>query len=155
MRGYILAGGRSSRFGSDKALYLVAGEALIVRTARVLAEAGLVPIVVARHARNLGLVEMIEPGDDDDRHPLWGVALALSLGEDAFITPVDLPELSAGHVRALIRARAVAVGQPLLGWFPAALADRARTFTTAGRSVRAFVEDLPMLDLGPILNLNR
>lgn len=154
MRGYILAGGRSSRFGSDKALHVVDGEMLVVRTARVLAEAGLEPVVIARQGRHLPILELMEPSDRSN-HPLWGVAMALSFGDDAFITPVDLPELSASTIRSLVEARAIAAGQPLLGVFPAELAARAIAFAEEDRPVYEFVAGLPTLDVGSILNLNR
>lgn len=150
-RGCILAGGRSSRFGSDKALYAVGGVPMAVRIAGVLAEAGLVPVLVARAPRSLGIAELIEP--DGPRHPLWGVAFALSFG-DAFFTPCDAVDLTADHVRALLGARAVSADQPLLGFLPASLGSRARRFAEEGLAVRAFAAELPTLDLGPITNLN-
>ena len=61
MKGYVLAGGLSSRFGSDKAVYLVDGVPLAVRIAEVLRAAGLDPCVVARTPRGLGIPERIEP----------------------------------------------------------------------------------------------
>ena len=47
MRALILAGGRSSRMGRDKALVEVGGEACIARVAMALAEAGREPIRIA------------------------------------------------------------------------------------------------------------
>ncbi len=44
---YILAGGRSSRFGSDKARALIGGKPLIVRIAKALEPAGCSVVVVA------------------------------------------------------------------------------------------------------------
>lgn len=153
MRGFILAGGLSRRFGSDKALHVVDGVPLALRIAEVLRAAGLDPWLVARRSRPLGLPELLEP--EGPRHPLWGVAAALGEGDDVFLTPCDLAALEVEQVRALLAARAVAVGQPLLGVYPARLRDRALAFATAGASVRAFAEGLPTLDVGPIVNLNR
>ena len=45
---YILAGGKSSRFGSDKARAQVGGEALVARIARLAREAGVSRGVVIR-----------------------------------------------------------------------------------------------------------
>jgi molybdopterin-guanine dinucleotide biosynthesis protein A len=153
MTGYVLAGGLSRRFGSDKALFPIDGEPLAVRTARILAVAGLAPVLlVARTSRPLGLIELLEP--DGPRHPLWGVAFALSKGEDAFFSPCDLPELSVEQVRALHLSGSVALGQPLLGVLPVTRAADARAAALAGGSVRAFVAGLPVLDVGPVPNLN-
>jgi molybdopterin-guanine dinucleotide biosynthesis protein A len=153
VRGCILAGGLSRRFGADKALHPVEGVALAVRTAGVLRAAGLEPWLVARQRRNLGLPEILEP--DGPRHPLWGVAAALGEGDDAFFTPCDLVDLDVEQVRALLAARAIALGQPLLGVFPGRLRDRALTYASEGRTVREFVADLPVCDVGPVTNLNR
>ncbi|MDP2314467.1 MAG: NTP transferase domain-containing protein [Pseudomonadota bacterium] len=153
MKGYILAGGLSQRFGSDKARYLVDGEPLAVRIAAVLRAAGLDPWLVARAPRGLGLPELLEP--DGPRHPLWGVAAALGEGSDAFVIPCDLVDVRVEQVRALSDAGAIAAGQPLFGVYPARLRDRARAFAEAGGSVRAFVAELPVLDVGPIANLNQ
>src|SRR4051794_12212479 len=100
MKAFILAGGLSLRFGSDKALHLVDGEPLVLRIAGVLRAADLEPWLVAREPRGVGLPELIEP--DGPRHPLWGVAAALGQGEDVFITPCDLADLRVEQVRALL-----------------------------------------------------
>lgn len=152
MTGYILAGGLSRRFGRDKAMFLVEGEPLAARTARVLAEAGLDPVVLAREPRPLGLPELLEP--DGPRHPLWGVAHALARGADAFFAPCDLPELTVGQVRALIAGRGVAAGQPLLGVIPADRGLLARETAERGGSVRGFVAGIPVIDVGDVRNLN-
>ena len=47
MRSLLLAGGRSSRMGRDKALIEVGGEPCIARVAMALAEAGREPIRIA------------------------------------------------------------------------------------------------------------
>ncbi len=126
---------------------------MVVRIAQVLAAAGLEPWLVARHPRGLGLPELLE--EDGPRHPLWGVAAALARGEDAFFSPCDLPDLHVDQVLALVAARAVAVGQPLLGVIPACRADRARSDAYAGATVRGFIAGLPALEVGALPNLNR
>lgn len=153
MRGWVLAGGRSSRFGSDKAVFCVEGVPLAVRVARVLAEAGLLPGLLSRHPRDLGLPELIEP--DGPRHPLWGVATALDLGEEAFFAPCDVVDLRVEQVRALLAARAVAADQPLLGVYPATFAAEARAAALAGARVREVTRALPRLEVGGVGNLNR
>ena len=160
MNAWILAGGLSSRFGSDKAVYVVGGEPMVVRIATAIRASGLEPGLVARHPRGLELREIIEP--EGPRHPLRGVAAAL-LWESwqspahplALVCPCDLPALTEAQVRALVAAGpAVALGQPLLGVLPVAWAERAAAWAADGRSVRSFVADLPTIDLGPVVNLN-
>lgn len=150
-RGYILAGGLSSRFGSDKACHLVNGVPLAGHVAAVLRDAGLEPWLLSRAPRALGLPERIEP--EGPRHPLWGVAFALSAGEDAFFCPCDVIGLRVEQVQALLTARAVATSSPLVGFFPADAASLARSLAERGAPARAL--GLPTLDVGPIANLNR
>jgi molybdopterin-guanine dinucleotide biosynthesis protein A len=157
MRGWVLAGGASTRFGSDKASFLVDGVPLAVRTARVLEAGGCGPVtVIGRHRRALvGVEQEIEP--EGPRHPLWGVAEALRHG-DAFVAPCDLPDLTPAIVAALRNARARAADQPLLGVFPAALRPRCLALARAGSPVRALADDpsgAAILDVGPLINLNR
>lgn len=157
LNGWILAGGRARRFGSDKALYVVDGEPLVLRTARVLSEAGLLPGIVARAPRGLGLRERLEP--PGEVHPLHGVACALETGP-ALVTPVDLVALEVAQVRRLLAAAAdhpdgvYARGQPLLAVLPGHLGPLAAEAARRGDPVRAFVADLLAVDLGPLPNLN-
>ena len=158
MNGRVLAGGLSSRFGSDKALYCLDGEPMAVRTARILTEAGLSSVaLVVRAPRGLGLPEVIEPAWPSAsplaRHPLWGIAAALD--GDTFFAPCDLPELTVEQVRRLLDANAVATDQPLLGVWPGALKDELGSLATAGASVRSVAARLRQLDIGPVPNLNR
>lgn len=151
MNGWVLAGGASRRFGSDKALHRVDGVPLAERVARVLVAAGLEVAVLGREHRGLGVPEVVEP--EGPRHPLWGVAYALERG-DGFFAPCDLPDLRVEVVRALLDARAVALGLPLLGVIPATLAARAAELARAGAPAWRLVEGLPSLDVGPLVNLN-
>lgn len=151
MNGRVLAGGLSSRFGSDKALFCVEGEPLALRTARILTEAGLHVALVVRASRGLGVPEVIEP--EGPRHPLWGIAAALD--GDTFFAPCDLPELTVDQVRRLLDANAVATDQPLLGVWPGALKAELWSLATAGAPVRGVAARLPQLDIGPVPNLNR
>jgi molybdenum cofactor guanylyltransferase len=76
---YILAGGRSSRFGSDKALALVKGQPLLLHVADMLRPVARETTIVAERAgkyAHLGLptVADLEPG----RGPIGGLATALT-----------------------------------------------------------------------------
>lgn len=155
-RAYILAGGLSRRFGSDKALYAPDGVPLARRLAAVLEAAGFEPWLVSRAPRGLGLAELIEP--DGPRHPLWGVGHALLHARPArlaLIVPVDAVALDVAAVRLLLGAapaRAAAV--PLCGVFETARAEAALAAAEAGLAVRVWAEgvpELPGLDPG---NLN-
>ncbi len=149
-RAYVLAGGRSSRFGSDKALWAVDGVPMTLRVARALLGAGLDVRIVVRERRGLPIVEETEP--DGHPHPLWGVAQALRHG-DAFVAPCDVPDLTPDQVRALLQSGARASANPLVGVFRAADRDTVVRLALADAPVRALPG--PRLDIGPITNLNR
>lgn len=159
---WILAGGRSRRFGSDKAGFLVDGEPLLERTARVCGELGLPVVVVARHVRPGGLFTLIEP--DGPRHPLWGVARALAEAAArghryGLMVPVDLPELQAASLERLLAGprAAYAADQRLLAVLPTSAAQTAAAHAAAGASVRDFLAAIAAtpVDLGALRNLNR
>jgi len=158
MRGCVLVGGLSSRFGSDKALFRVDGKPLALRLAGLLAEVGLEPVLVGRHARRLGIPELLE-AEQPTRHPLWGVAAGLEDGP-ALFCPCDLPELELEPLRRLLDAwprhpeGVYAAGQPLLGVFPASLQNKARRLAAKNGRVYDFVTGLTKLELGSFKNLN-
>jgi molybdopterin-guanine dinucleotide biosynthesis protein A len=158
---WILAGGRSRRFGSDKAAFVVDGEPLLDRTARVCREAGLAVTVVARHERPGGLPTLVEP--DGPRHPLHGVATALGAAAGrghtrALLVPVDLPALSAGQLRALLAEAppVYATAQRLLAVLPVSGMAPAAAHAAAGAPVRAFLAAVGAraVEVGPVPNLN-
>lgn len=161
----VLAGGRSTRFGSDKALADVDGAPMAARVAEVLARAGCEVLLVARHARSLGIAELFEP--DGPRHPLFGVATLLREAEarghpGAFVAACDAWPLDADVVAQLIAARALAAATPLLGWWPVVAPSGAVTrevcLLAAGQGAR--VRDvarglaLPTREVGPVGNRN-
>ncbi len=157
LKGWILTGGRSTRFGADKVVHLVDGVPLVLRVAGVLRAAGVEPGLVGKSPRGVGLPELFEP--EAEGHPLYGVARALEEGA-GLVTPVDLVDLSVEQVVTLLAAAGRfpagvhARGQPLLAVLPGGLAARARRIAAAGGSVREFVEGLEAVDLGPLRNLN-
>lgn len=107
--GFVLAGGRSSRMGADKALIEFRGRPLVVHALGILREAGLAASISgARSALTLSayapVVEDVEPG----LGPLAGIcaAMATTPARWGVFVPVDLPLLPASLVRFLLnRAR--------------------------------------------------
>ena len=71
----ILAGGRSSRMGTDKALVPFGGEPLIARPIAAARGAGLEPVVVAKRQLEVGVPVWLD--EYETSHPLSGLVTAL------------------------------------------------------------------------------
>lgn len=173
-RGYVLAGGQSRRMGRDKARLRVAGGAeMAVSVAAVLRQAGLIPSIVRRGTRGepaflfddgSAVSTLYEPTDGSP-HPLWGVVAALADSDDelVLVVPCDLPDLTVDAVQALVGAGGPAVAwdgerlHPLAGVYPRRRAAEAAQAAAAGRSVHAFVADVPRVSVDPaaLRNVNR
>lgn len=130
--GFVLAGGRSSRMGTDKALIRLGGQPLVAHAIGILQEAGLDVSVAGGYqalAAFAPLVQDRRPG----LGPLSGIcaALASTSAQCAVFLPVDLPLLPASLVVFLLRrARTTgsAVTVPSVNGFPQtfpAVLDRA------------------------------
>lgn len=106
---YILAGGRSRRFGSDKARTLVGGEPLLLRVARQLEAIASSVRVVARAPGSyddLGLATIADstPG----KGPLGGLVTALEDARPApwiFLAACDQVGLKIAWARELLNSR--------------------------------------------------
>ena len=142
--GAILAGGRSTRFGSDKALATLDGRALIDRVADALGPQVDALVVVGRSHR--GMADVADR-PAADLGPLGGIAGALhhaaTHGFSQVLTvPCDAPFLPAGVRDRLSDAGPAAylADLPVVGWWPAsAMATLDRLLAEGGsRSVRAF-----------------
>jgi len=124
--GAVLAGGRSSRFGSDKALALLAdGRTLLEHAAAAVAPHVEAVVVCGRTAEGMtGLADRPAP----DMGPLGGLNAALhhavAQGYDAVLTTgCDMPLYPAALAEALIgEGASVLKGQQLAGYWPAPLA---------------------------------
>jgi molybdopterin-guanine dinucleotide biosynthesis protein A len=101
--GLILAGGRSSRMGEDKALMTIDGETMLARSARILRDmdAGLVVMSGSR------------PGGIPDRWPetgpVGGIASAVEVLPDGelLVIPVDMPRLGQSVLGPLLADRSL------------------------------------------------
>lgn len=143
--GAVLAGGRSSRFGSDKARALMAdGRSLLDHAVAALAPHVEAVAVCGRAVEGLlSLADRPAP----DLGPLGGLAAALhharERGFDAVLTTgCDMPVFPARLAAALIdNAPAVLQGQPLAGCWPVGFSDAldAHLAATEDRSIRAWV----------------
>lgn len=140
--GAILAGGQSSRFGSDKAVATLHGERLIDLACASLAEQCDEVVVVGR---NGGIPDWPAPG----LGPLGGVAGALRHAEAAghhlvLTCGVDSVGLPGDLVERLSLAPAYVVGQPVIGLWPVkalpALAERLAG--SGSHSMRAFANGI-------------
>ncbi len=136
--GAVLAGGRSSRMGTDKGLLKVDGETLLARQLRLLASAGVSERFVAvAPAQCIALPEGV--GRVTDREsglgPLAGIerCLAACQTDLLLVVAVDLPALTVELLRRLIDAAGRDCGvmplrqnlaEPLVAVYPrAALAE--------------------------------
>ncbi|HEV2596824.1 molybdenum cofactor guanylyltransferase [Sphingopyxis sp.] len=135
--GAVLAGGRSSRFGSDKALAMLEGRTLLDHAAAALAPHCDAVVVVGRGE--------IADWPRADMGPLGGIAGALihaaERGYDQLLTaPVDCVRLP-GDLRALLEpAPAFLETQPVIGLWPVAALDvlRAMLEDAGDLAVKAF-----------------
>jgi molybdopterin-guanine dinucleotide biosynthesis protein A len=104
--GYIIAGGRSRRFGADKRVIEIDGQTLLDRTQRLVREAtGTAPYVVGDNLDGLTSVPSrvlrdAAPG----RGPLGGIVAALRHSPTPWclVLAADLPRLQASDLAALI-----------------------------------------------------
>lgn len=161
--GAILAGGRSSRFGSDKALATLDGRALIDRVAEGLAPQVDVVIVVGRSHHALTAISD-RPGRD--LGPLGGIAGALHYGvmhgfDHVLTVPCDAPFLPGdlGERLSIGEGATFVADLPVIGRWPvAALAVLDNLLSGGGsRSVRAFADRIGARGIafsGTIVNIN-
>lgn len=157
--GVVLAGGRATRMGGDKAGAILAGQTLLARAVNAARAAGLEVRVCARADTVLPPISGLAPsatwreptrGDGtSDAHPLAGVAHALrEAGEPIVVLPVDLPLLPPSVLSTLAShpARLTVVsreGRPaaLVGRFDPAAADELSAAAAAGApALRTLVE---------------
>jgi molybdenum cofactor guanylyltransferase len=122
--GFVLAGGRSSRMGKDKALLTLGGEPLVKRAVRKLGKV-CSEVAIAGGTRELMQFGRVVPDESAGCGPLGGIVAAL--GQSSFewnlFLPVDAPFVPVSTLNALllmakssgmgVMARAEGVMQPL------------------------------------------
>jgi molybdopterin-guanine dinucleotide biosynthesis protein A len=111
--GYVLAGGQSSRMGTDKALLEIDGTPLLLRAANTLAAVASPVVVVGHPDRHSGLgVDVIDVLEDSVSGPnldyMDGIVKALqhSSAEWTMVISADMPYLTTAWLRYLL-ARAL------------------------------------------------
>lgn len=142
--GAVLAGGRSTRFGSDKALACLDGQSLLARAVASLgAQCDSVVVVGREDAPVTTIADWPAPG----MGPLAGVAAALRYGAehgfDAVLTlPVDAVGLGDDLAARLSPAPAYVASQPVIGLWPIGALALATAILTSAQlhSMRALVE---------------
>lgn len=159
--GFVLAGGKSSRMGEDKALLPLNGQFLLQRAVRVVGLAtGANAVVIG--ARRDGFADQAFVSDDwPEAGPLGGIATALRVtsADWNFIVACDMPYLTNAWLEFLVdRARASAADvvlaenkgglEPLCGMYHKRSGDPLRA--ALERGMRKVTEVLQTLNLDRI-----
>lgn len=99
--GFVLAGGRSSRMGSDKALVELQGEPLVVHALRLLRGAGVSAAIAGAHSDLASYGPVVE---DAGAGPLGGIcaALASTQARHALFLSVDMPFLPVSLLSLMV-----------------------------------------------------
>lgn len=106
-KGIVLAGGKSSRFGEDKALAKWRGKTLLEIAVNLLDGLCLDPVVIANPKRNYSFLTCPVVNDlIPEKGPLGGLYTACSLFPGIFLVVLtcDMPLLSDGALKELIRS---------------------------------------------------
>jgi len=161
--GVVLAGGRSSRFGSDKAEALYKGRRLVDWSIAAL-EPHCETIFVSGHDHpdHPRVADRPEAG----MGPLGGLAGAMQAAHASGFThilsmPCDTPEVQAGLIERLTQSNegAYVAGCPVIGLWRTSDGGALEGWLAEdrARSVRAWAEaqDYAALEAPPILNINR
>lgn len=109
--GFVLAGGRSSRMGADKALVELEGRPLIAYALQTLRAAGMQPKIAGARSELSAFAPVIADAEADCG-PLGGICAALEQAEDeiALFVSVDAPLIPASAIEYLVRHATVTGG---------------------------------------------
>ena len=147
MNAYILAGGKSSRMGTNKALMEFCGIPMSIHISNMLLQAGIEKVfLITKTPLLLPIPQLVELYEES--HPLYGVHIALAHSKEqlCLITPCDMPLVSISSYKKLRNQKTptVALGatgkHPLLGVYPQNIREKALIYAQEERSVMSFVE---------------
>jgi molybdenum cofactor guanylyltransferase len=138
----VLAGGRGSRIGGDKAVVMLGGRPLIEYPLAAVRQAGLEAVVVAKRTTRLPPLDvpiLLEP--DEPTHPLLGVITALDQYPAVIALPCDMPFVASEQLSALAASAAhiVVLGpdQPFPALYRASALPQLRAALEACGSMRS------------------
>jgi molybdopterin-guanine dinucleotide biosynthesis protein A len=158
--GAILAGGASTRFGSDKALALFAGKPLLQHAIDALAPQVETVAIVGRDWPGFARIDDLPVAELGPIGGLCG-ALAYGLGhgfDAVLVAPCDTLGLPADLAARLSPGPAIALGQRSIGLWPTSLAPALLARLTSGGSralhVWAKACEAAEVDCGPLHNIN-
>jgi len=157
LTGVLLVGGASRRFGSPKALAVLAGETLAARAWGVLGEACDERLAVGKAADGLALPFPLLDDGSEVRAPIVGVVAGVRAAahEVCVVVPVDCPSLTAPALRALGEAVAVPQTGPLPGAYSKAMLGELETRLASGRyDLRGVNPTVLELDARLLVNVN-
>lgn len=161
--GVILCGGRSSRFGENKALAPIRGEPMVKQVLEVM-ESVFAPLLMVTNrpeeyaAFNIAVVSDLVP----DQGPMGGIVTAFhhSSNDRLFVVGCDMPVLDPSVIRKLIEAdeRFDAVvpvhdgrGEYLMALYSRTIFDPMREALNRGeRSIRKFLSERPNIRWIPL-----
>ena len=104
--GIVLAGGRSSRLGRDKARVMIDGRTLLERTLDLVKEFCPTTFCVGRDIRAQGIKDSWMMDDIPGMGPMGGIITALkNLDRPCLVLACDLPRMKPHIIRELIRCR--------------------------------------------------
>lgn len=147
----VLAGGRGSRLGGDKARAVLGGQAMIAYPLAAAREAGLEAIVVAKRSSRLpSLAGRVRYEPELPEHPLCGVVRALEYAQErgagaAVLLACDMPLVTPGLLRWLAELPAAAMvqlggrPQPVLARVRSSHLSRLRGALVSGQSLTAAI----------------
>ncbi len=162
----ILAGGRSSRMGRDKARLTLDGETLVARQVRRAREAGAVEVWISGRAGvDYGPLDApVLLDDTPDTGPLAGIARGLAVMQTSLllVLAVDMPRVAdawlargRGLSETGLIARLPTGLEPLAAWYPGAAAGLLDAQLARGRrAARGFAEATVEAGLTRVVDLD-
>ena len=155
LSGAILAGGRSSRMGRDKAFIPIHGQTLVAHQAALLRSLGIDDLIISgRPEVDYAIPDTRLVTDTvTDAGPLAGLAAILKAARHPWVLvlAVDLPKLTPAYLQSLLDTGAGRIGvvphgprgyEPLAALYPRVLLPRVDAALAAGRfSLQKLIED--------------